>query len=270
MTPAGFTPSRAGRTRVWLREDLADRLRGAGLASPATWWAALDAAARGGAGRAATARLDLPGGGPRLVLKRLARGGLLASAWRGRFLGDRRLLENLSIPDEALRRGVATARGAALVAIPGPPGFFRGLLAVEEIEGAADLRDLLGRGPLDAASWEAVAAALRAMHAAGLDHPDLNLGNLLLRPGRAGPEAFVVDLDGARLRAGPLPFSARQSALRRLERSCHRVLGPEAGAAAADAAYAAYAGGDADVARRFAAGRGRGRLLLALRSLGRG
>jgi hypothetical protein len=107
------------------------------------------------------------------------------------------------------------------------------------------------------------------MHGVGLEHRDLNLGNLILRAGADGPEASVVDLDGSRLRERPLSFGVRQAALRRIERSCRRTLGAAAAVAAADAIYAAYAEGDAALAARLSAGRGRGRMLLALRSVGR-
>ena len=100
--------------------------------------------------------------------------------------------------------------------IPGPPGFYRGWLATRLIEGAADLvRRFASATPPHASELSTVVALVRRMHDAGIEHPDLNLGNLLLRGGPAGPESFVVDLDRVRLHDGPLAFARRQTALRR-------------------------------------------------------
>jgi hypothetical protein len=115
-------------------------------------------------------------------------------------------------------------------------------------------------------------ALVRHMHDAGLEHRDLNLGNLLVRPGTdgAGTEPFVIDLDRARLHSGPLPFRLRQGALRRLERSCVKLLGDAAppGRIGYGPWYEFYAAGDRELEERFRRGVAAGHLWLRLHRAG--
>jgi 3-deoxy-D-manno-octulosonic acid kinase len=267
--PEGFCVVEEGEGRLLVDRRLAVELRQAGLLHARSWDRALGC--RGEAtGRGATARLELPSGA-RLVLKRLRRGGIVGGLWRDRFPGPRRLLDNLRLPLVALARGVATPRPAALLVVGGPPGLFRGWLAVEEV---SDARDLATRfrssSPPTREELSRVMALVRRMHDAGLEHHDLNLGNLLLRDAAQGADsAWVIDLDGGRLHEGPLPFARRQRALRRLERSHLKLLG---GAIRDEAArgwvYDLYAAGDERLAQRLARGRAMGRLWLRLHRLG--
>ena len=265
--PEGFVFH--SRDRAVLVADAArlDDLLGAGLDRPERW-SELLAAAPAAAGRGPVARLRLADASG-LVLKEMRRGGLTGPCWRGRFAGTRRLLDNLRIPLTAAARGLATPAPVALLLLPGPPGFWRGWLAVEEIEAATELGTLLLEGP--AAKPLAVAMRLvRRMHDAGVDHRDLNLGNLLVRGiGSEEAEAFVIDLDGARLRQGPLPFRARELALHRMERSwIKRAAGGEVDDGDRDALYRLYAGDDAELAARLKAGRASGRRRIRLHRLG--
>jgi 3-deoxy-D-manno-octulosonic acid kinase len=203
-------------------------------------------------------------------LKRLRRGGLLAAVWRDRFVGRERLLDNLRLPVEALRREVPTAAPLALLIERAGPWLYRGWLALEELD-ATDLRTRLARGNgLEGEELRAVMRLVRRMHERGVDHRDLNLGNLLVGPG-AGPPAWVVDLDRARLRDRPLGFRARLRALRRLERSYVKCAHPRS--ASADvrrSVYAAYAGEDTGLGRRLERCRRAGRLWIGLHRLGWG
>jgi hypothetical protein len=108
------------------------------------------------------------------------------------------------------------------------------------------------------------------MHDRGVSHPDLNLGNVLLRHSSdASPRAFVIDFDRATFMSGPLPFGPRQAALRRLERSCAKLTGSTGplGAGSENLWYQLYAGDDAALARRLAFGRQGGRFALAMHRL---
>jgi aminoglycoside phosphotransferase (APT) family kinase protein len=62
---------------------------------------------------------------------------------------------------------------------------------------------------------------VRALHDAGVEHADLNLKNLLVRPGPP-VEAFVIDLDKSR-RGGPLSRAAAVRNLERLLRSAEKL-----------------------------------------------
>jgi len=215
-------------------------------------------------------RIDVSRSG-RWVLKRMRRGGFLRFVWRDRFSGARRLLANLTTPVEARRRGIPTAAPVALLLRRGPPGFYRAWMALEEIEGASDLRARFSTVPPAAVTeMSAVLACVRRMHDAGIEHRDLNVGNLLIRAGERVPEVFVVDLDRVVLHDGPVSFRRRQSALRRLERSWVKTFGDAGPAGAPDAAswYSWYAGDDEEVARRLRAGRTAGRAWLAFHRMG--
>jgi hypothetical protein len=111
--------------------------------------------------------------------------------------------------------------------VSGPAGLYRAWLAVREVEDSEDLRARLARTPPpDEDEIGAALQAVRRMHDAGILHPDLNLGNLLIRAGTAGPEAWVLDLDRAVVAgAAALPAAPRIRALCRLERSYAKEFG---------------------------------------------
>jgi 3-deoxy-D-manno-octulosonic acid kinase len=242
------------------------------LDDPKRWEAILAEGDGTRAGRGSVGRIRLSTGLP-VILKKMRRGGLAADVWRDRFLGTGRLMDNLRVPLEAAGRGIATAAPVALLLVSGPPGLYRGWLAVEEIEGARDLASRYASGPAPStAELSSVFRLLRRMHDAGVEHRDLNLGNLLLRNGRDGVvEAFVVDLDRARLRVASLPFRTRLGSLRRLERSyAKRFGGRSSGRSTPDLSpwCDLYAAGDERLARRLRRGRGRGRVALFLHRIG--
>ena len=270
LAPAGFAVREAGRRTLLAREALLEPVLAAGLDDPSTW-ESLAAARPGGPGRGASGRLALPRS-VRVVVKRMRRGGWAGPIWRDRFLGSARLLRNLSVPLEAMRRGVPTAAPAAMLIEEGPPGLRRAWLAVEEIEGAEDLLTRLsGPSGLSEGELRAALRAVKGMHDRGVEHRDLNLGNLLVRSGDAGlPEAFVVDLDRARLHGAALPVRKRRAALLRMERSYLKRFGDEGrlSDSRARAWAAAYAGDDRDLAAILAAPSVLERASLAIHRLG--
>jgi hypothetical protein len=246
-------------------ETRIDGLLAAGLLDPDAWSRSI------GAHRGASGTLRLEDGAS-LILKKMRRGGLLAPLWRDRYAGARRLLDNLRLPLEAARRGIATPPPVALLLRRSGGGLYEGWLATEELRGAVDLRTRLAAPPPPGDERMAtVLAAVRAAHDVGLEHRDLNLGNLMLRePGEDSVEVFLIDLDRARLHPGPLDFHRRRAALRRLERSYVKCFGADGPWGDRDGAFwfELYAAGDADLIRRFAAGRRVDRALLALHRLG--
>ncbi len=265
--PLGVAVHREGRCTRVARADALEWLCENGFAAPAAWRALLDGAR--GPGRGGTSRAAIPGG-PRLVLKQLRRGGLTARLWRDRFPGAGRLVANLTVPLEAARRGVATPRPVALLLRRATGVLHEGWMAVEEVGGAEDLLSRLRRRPPPERAELAVAAeAVRAMHDAGVEHRDLNLGNLLVaREAGGGPRGFVIDLDRAVLHDGPLPLPRRRAALARLERSWVKHLGdPGPLGAGPRLWYELYAAGDDRLARALSAARPVGRLRLALHRL---
>ncbi len=212
--------------------------------------------------------LALPSGRV-LRLKRLRRGGWMAALWRDHFIGEGRALDNLSVSVEAGRRGVATPPVLALLLVQSVGGLVRAWLAIEELADTVDLQSCFHSDqPPTRAELEAALGVVRRMHDRGLEHRDLNLGNLLIRRS-AAPQAFVIDLDRARLHVGPLGFHPRQRALRRLERSYVKSGG--AGSVSEDvrsSIYTLYAADDRGLAARLEQGRDAGRVWISLHRLG--
>jgi len=267
--PAGFVLRPNGACALYVAAPLASDVDARGL----HMWGAWDRALASGtvaSGRGATVLLD-GASGARWRLKAMRRGGCLAGIWRDRYLSTRRLVATLSASVEAQARGVPTAAPIALIVEAGPGGFARGAMAFAEIEGSEDLARRTVRKAATRADLVATLGAVRGMHDRGVLHPDLNLGNVLLRPrADASPEAYLIDFDRATFAHGPLPFAARQAALRRLERSCAKLTGAPGpwGPGSEELWYATYAGDDVDLARRLARGRPLGRLALSVHRLG--
>jgi 3-deoxy-D-manno-octulosonic acid kinase len=105
-------------------------------------------------------------------------------------------------------------------------GIYRGVVVSEEVVDTMTLAEALhetGDAARGVHFARAAGEAVARLHGAGVEHADLNLGNILVS--RRGPEvpAQIIDLDKARLRGAPLAASARRRNLRRLARSWRRV-----------------------------------------------
>ena len=266
--PRGFVVRPEGGSALYVSAAAEEAVRKRGLTRWGAWHRALATGSQS-SGRGMTAVIDGPPPA-RWRLKLMRRGGWLASLWRDRYPGARRLVETLRASVEALARGVSTASPVALIVEPGPAGLVRGAMAFEEIEGAEDLaRRVVGKSVVTA-DLESAIGTVRAMHDRGVSHPDLNLGNILLRPSVVGaPQAFVIDLDRATVGTAPVRFELRQAAIRRLERSCAKLTGSTGplGPGSEDVWYRLYAGEDADLGKRLASGRPAGRVVLAMHRL---
>jgi hypothetical protein len=148
-------------------------------------------------------------GGRRWLLKAYHRGGLLSHWNHDRYWGRSRFLLELETAVRAIGVGIPAPEPSALIFRGAGGGSFRVWQLMSYMPGVRSLRDILQE------SWDGSANALvpifrsageavRRMHEAQIDHPDLNIGNILVRspsPGAAGSaEAFIVDWDKARLR----------------------------------------------------------------------
>ncbi len=194
---------------------------------------------RWAAGRAE--RVAMGGRGPLYVaalgpvtaaVRRYRRGGWMAPLLGDRYLGGPpRPHVELAVSERARGAGVPTPRVLAAVVAPARPGY-RAEIATEWLSPGHDLTALLLPGSYDNASraggLAAAGAAIGRAHAAGLDHPDLNAGNMFLLPGAGGAwSASILDLDRAVFRdpappgEGPTGFARRN--LERLERSIGKL-----------------------------------------------
>jgi 3-deoxy-D-manno-octulosonic acid kinase len=216
--PGGYAVVAASPVRAAIRRDLLARLE--------SWLLAPELALPADAvplasGRGAAYRVVLPGD-VRAVLRLYRRGGVLARVVHETYLGLRpRPLRELVLTEEVRRRGVAAPEVLAARVEGGVA--YRGALLTAEVPDATTLGEALARASgaeARAALAAATGGAVARLHAAGVFHADLNVSNILVRP---GPEVVLVDFDRARLARGPLASRARRRNLTRLQRSLAKL-----------------------------------------------
>jgi 3-deoxy-D-manno-octulosonic acid kinase len=220
---------REGRARLWVRGDVAEFAAGLIREAGSLYLGvAKSPDATSLRGRDVAYSVPAPAGG-RWMVRRLRHGGMLSSATRGLFLrwAGNRPQNELIISCALARRGIPTPAVVAAVIYPAGP-FYRGEVAREFVEARGDLAGCLfdpelARPDERTALMGAAGTLVGNLHKAGLDHPDLNLRNILIvsRPGTDALEAWILDLEKCRL-ARDLPGRAREAMLARLRRSVSR------------------------------------------------
>jgi hypothetical protein len=254
--PPGFSRRSIDGAALVLRDDVADALVAAGVASPETWRARASATY---AGRGRPFGVEIADAG-RVFVRQYLHGGALRRVTGERYTGDARFLAELSALVDAATAGVPVETPLGVVSAPAGLGTRRGWLIAREIPDAVDALRFLVDGPTPARRRAVLAAAgraMRALHDAGFDHPDLHLKNLLVVPdGRV----LVLDLDGVR-RTTPLPRERRLAGLFRFDRFAAKQAAAGAAVSRADRmrVLRAYAGDDwprrdelRDLARKLA------------------
>lgn len=180
-------------------------------------WAAASAYERG---RGNAYAVDTPFGAA--VLRHYHRGGLLASWLGDRFLWGgverARPIREFRLLARLTAQGLPVPRPlAALVQRRGR--FYTGDLLMQRIERSRPLSSLLPDGRAwTQTDWCRIGMAIGRLHAAGVDHVDLNAHNLLL--GEDGA-VHVIDFDRARVRTSGRDW--QQSNLQRLARSLRKL-----------------------------------------------
>jgi len=181
----------------------------------------------GGRGRGTTLYFDT--GGRTLVLRRYHRGGM-ASRLGDRYLrlGLRRsrAWRELALLVRLHRAGLPVPRpvGARVQPLGTASPFARQFLLTEHLPDTRTLTEVLRVTALAADDWQGIGAAIARMHAAGVDHADLNAHNILLD---GGGRMYLIDFDRGRLRAAPGEWRARN--LARLRRSLDKLSGQAPG-----------------------------------------
>ena len=203
--------------------------------------------------------------GERWVVRHYHRGGAVAPILGDRYLrwGTPRPIRELEVGRQVEARGVPTP--AHLAAAVYPSGiWYRGDLVTRHVPDSRDLAAVLfpggslqgpptgdGSRPEDTtdqaqAAMEAAGRLFRQIHEAGIDHPDLNLKNILIAGTGPALVALVLDLDGARVGDGsPVGDRARRRMIARFWRSgrkWERATGSEIGPALTAAFEAGYLG----------------------------
>jgi len=157
-----------------------------------------------------------------VIVRRYRRGG--AMRWLGEsYFGFRpRPFREFRVLLRARRRGLPVPDAIAAVVERRFGVVYRGHLLMREIGDSLPVLDFLRRHP-DLDVVPLLARGLRELHDAGLRHPDLNRGNVLVVIRSYCVSLAYVDLDRARLDDRPLGISARRRSLRRLRRSAAKL-----------------------------------------------
>jgi hypothetical protein len=249
--PAGYVAASCGGTNWIVRRDCAVSLEASG---------AVDLlrgrpGRAGGPGRGRSGFVRLRLGTLAAVGKRSRHGGVFGGLLGGAFVGAGRVV---AVVEAATRLDAQGVRTPAVLAagwrrIAGP--LQAHALVTEEVPGATTMQEAIGAAPAThrrRAILAAVGEAVRAMHAAGFVHADLNMGNLLLDDAPGSPRAHVVDLDRGRF-VPRMGGRRRLSNLRRLLRSWEKWLGGRVPPGPRDAVafLHAYCGGDRSAMRRL-------------------
>jgi 3-deoxy-D-manno-octulosonic acid kinase len=165
------------------------------------------------------------------VVRHYRRGGAAARLLDDTYLrvGEPRPLRELRASVAARARGVASPEVLAAVIYPAGVSY-RADLATRYVRDSADLAEtVLGDNRSDAAArvlaWRCAGALLRAAFAAGVEHADLNLRNILIAHTASGPQALLLDLDRAVVRDRSVGDVARRRMLERLHRSRRKLEG---------------------------------------------
>jgi len=166
--------------------------------------------------------------GETVLVRAYRRGGLVRRATEEIFFTwPPRPFKELSITEEARRRGVPTLEiCAAWVERTWGP-FYRGWLISRELTGAYDLwsalrNELYGGGDREFL-LRAVAQNVRRMHQQGIYHRDLNLKNILIRQEGDRIRSYIIDFDKGRLFRHALPPDKANRNLSRLFRSVRKL-----------------------------------------------
>jgi 3-deoxy-D-manno-octulosonic acid kinase len=164
------------------------------------------------------------------VVRHYRRGGAIAAVLEDRYLrlGPSRPMRELRASVAARTRGVPTPQVVAAISYPAGP-FYRADLATRYIEDSADLAEsALGAGRAASEQrveiWRAAGALLRLAFAAGVEHRDLNLRNILVQQRDDGPPAaFLLDLDRAVVHDRAVSNAVRSRMIHRLQRSRRKL-----------------------------------------------
>ena len=258
MRPPGeFTRHATPEGELWLAPGFEQGAEDLGLSSRARWDRYVSAGIPAGRGRVAF----VEAGTLSIAIKKLHRGGRYGRIWRDRFHSRSRLFANLAMPTLARDRGIPTPAPLALLLVPGPPALWRGWFALEAVAGGVDLIRRVREKSPSRDEWASALAVVRRLHDAGIEHPDLNLGNLLIDNDR---NAWVIDLDRCRAATTALGADARIDGIRRIERSYHKTCFQEGLAADTEIDWLdLYAADDSLLATRWSQRLARDRAMLA-------
>ncbi len=224
----------------------------------------------GPSGRGRVAVIPLPGRSERLCLRPMRRGGWLRPLLPATFSTLARPLAELDATARLRVAGAPVPRPLLVVGERRADGGYDAALGTVYEEGTLDALHFLDSAPEQGRLLRAAAAAgaaVRHFHDAGGCHADLHVKNILLREQDDRFEAFVIDLDHARVEPR-VPPRARLAEIMRLYRSLlKRGLLSRVGPRGCARFFAAYVGGDRALRRALRSGMRRERVRLAFHAL---
>lgn len=220
--PAGVIEIREANQVSWFREGILSSLS-AQLFDP-DYWQQRHAVTGSALGRGTT--WFVRDNGHDLVLRHYRRGGLFGRLVRDRYLGwqaaHSRPMREMTLLLQMHQAGLPVPEPVAARMVRHGL-LYRGDLLIRSIAQARDLLAVLQDGALDANQWRTVGATIARFHAAGIDHTDLNIHNILLDQAQ---RCWLIDFDKCAQRR---PGRWQQANLARLLRSLRKekTLHPE-------------------------------------------
>lgn len=218
--PQEFVAKGSSHQLCWLKVGWEETIRAA-LTHPAK---AAPPAVQGGRGKMVRIGLGKRGS---LLLRHYRRGGFIRHLVRDTYW-DRppRPLAELCITHLARQRGVPTGEVLGACVEWRSFGLYRGVLVSRAADGYTNWWAWLTTRPSLSQRRQVVLAAARViarLHAAGIQHADLNLTNVLVRFEAETPAVLLIDFDRARVFPAPLQGPRCQRNLRRLRRSIKKL-----------------------------------------------
>lgn len=172
-------------------------------------------------GRAPVYSIPLGPAHDQVVVRHAVRGGWFAPILSDRFFPPTRVMRELAASVRLRVAGVPTPEVLAVVTYPAGRVLRRADVATRYVEGGADLAAIFNDARNDAQRrpiLDAVAQLLTQLAAAGAQHPDLNLKNVLVTSTEDGYVAHLLDVDRVHFHVPGDPLVARAN-LDRLVRS---------------------------------------------------
>ena len=218
--PQEFVEDRSSHQLCWLKVGWEETLRTA-LARPAK---AGVLAVQGGRGKMVRVALGKRGS---LLIRHYWRGGFIRHLVRDTYWDQPpRPLAELYVTHLARQRGVPTGEVLGACVEWRSFGLYRGVLISRAADGYTNWWAWLTTRPSPHQRQQVVLAVARViarLHAAGIQHADLNLTNVLVRFEAQTPAVLLIDFDRARVFPAPLQDPRCQRNLRRLRHSIKKL-----------------------------------------------
>lgn len=158
--------------------------------------------------------------GAQIAIRHSMRGGLLARFNKDIFLPPTRALRELMASARLRAYGIQTPEVVAIAIYKAGPLLRRTDVLTRFVTGGADLAAILGDPRNDSqrrAILLAVSYLVRQLNAAGVQHPDLNLKNVLVSSEESGYVAHILDIDRVHFHVPNDPNIARANIDRLVE-----------------------------------------------------